>query len=644
MKHIGRFWGFGFGLSMLLLFSGCGDSTDPCEAMLCNTPPANYCDGDSTVVYANDGTCADGSCSYTSQTVICDEGCSDGACNGDPCAGIACDDLPNTQCYEVGSGHCEARPTVHCEYTPVTNNTGCDDSDPCTNTDLCTDGTCGGVQKTCNTPPADECQDGDTLTTYQSNGLCSDGICGYPSDPVDCEFGCAGGACNGDPCIDILCDNTPADYCDGDSLMQYPELGVCDGGNCSYIPDAVICPYGCADRACNPCPPDCSGLCGGADDGCDGTCTADCPAGQYCDNQLCVACTVPGACGESCEDCTGNTAGHDCISLAPDYVCGCDANDDCGGDDVCNGNACCTPNCEGKACGPDDCGGTCTPGCAVDETCHETTYQCVTVGEFVTLEAGTFEMGSPEDEAGRWSNEVQHTVTLSRDFRMLSTEVTQGSFEALMGYNPSIFTACGTDCPVENVTWYEAAAYCNALSVTVGFVGSAVCYTCRDTGVDVICEPNAVYATPYDCPGYRLPTEAEWEYAARAGTITATYNGDVDDNHLACEQPNDVLDPIAWICGNSGDTTHAVGTRAPNDWDLYDMLGNVFEWCHDLSDDYPAESATDPWGPRVGFARVLRGGSWFFYAGDTRAARRATQWPDARYMKSQGFRLVRSLP
>ena len=299
----------------------------------------------------------------------------------------------------------------------------------------------------------------------------------------------------------------------------------------------------------------------------------------------------------------------------------------------------CTPDCDGLECGSDGCGGTCTPGCAADESCNAS-GQCVTavVGEFVTIQPGSFQMGSPESEAGRSSAEVQHMVTLTGSFAMLSTEVTQGEFESLMGYNPSSFTECGADCPVEAVSWYEAAAYCNALSGDEGF---ASCYTCTGTGVDVSCEPAAGYATPYDCPGYRLPTEAEWEYAARAGTITATYNGALDDAHLVCEQPNDVLDSIAWFCGNSGDTPHPMATRTPNSWGLYDMLGNVWEWCHDWYADYPTDSVTDPWGGATGSGRVLRGGSWSARAGSARAASRG--WHDPGGRGVFGFRPVRSL-
>ncbi|MBW2700812.1 MAG: formylglycine-generating enzyme family protein [Deltaproteobacteria bacterium] len=402
------------------------------------------------------------------------------------------------------------------------------------------------------------------------------------------EKGDLGQPCLGDSTTDLIC--KPGLFCDRSSSSTICVLGEeCLPGTCSGHGD-------CDDSSGRP------------------VCSChEGYEGDFCDS-----------CDATHEDCDSNGS------------CECDTS----GTSICYLADCCTPDCTGKECGSDGCGGICEPGCDVDEACHETTWRCVNVGVFVTLEAGTFEMGSPEGEAGRQTDEAQYTVTLSRGFRMLSTEVTQGRFEALMEYNPSDHTGCGTDCPVENVNWYEAAAYCNALSATVE---SEECYTCTGEHVDVICEPNAVYATPYDCPGYRLPTEAEWEYAARAGTVTATYNGDLDSEYLDCGQPNDVLDPIAWFCGNSGDTTHTVGTREPNDWDLYDMLGNVWEWCHDGHEDYPTGSVIDPWGATPGSDRVLRGGSWGYGAWHARAARRYHFSPVYRSYGS-GFRPVRSSP
>lgn len=261
--------------------------------------------------------------------------------------------------------------------------------------------------------------------------------------------------------------------------------------------------------------------------------------------------------------------------------------------------------------------------------------------DWVRIEPGEFLMGSPESEAGRYSDEVQHRVVLTRPFLLQATPVMQGQFEELMGYNPSHFKGAGLRAPVETVSWYEAVTYCNALSDRAGleraYVLSKVKGKPGETDYTFEVEWKGL-----DCPGYHLPTEAEWEYAARAGTTTATYNGDLSGDPFLC-MPSTVLDPIAWYCGNSGHTTHEVGTRQANAWGLYDLLGNVWEWCHDWYKDYPGGPVTDPTGPVAGSLRVDRGGSWNFHARFIRAAFRGGNTPGGRF-DSLGFRPSRSSP
>jgi formylglycine-generating enzyme required for sulfatase activity len=190
------------------------------------------------------------------------------------------------------------------------------------------------------------------------------------------------------------------------------------------------------------------------------------------------------------------------------------------------------------------------------------------------------------------------------------------------------------------MSWHEAAAYCNALSAAEG---RALCYTCSGSRVTVNCGASPAYATPYACPGYRLPTEAEWEYAARAGTTTATYNGNLDSSHETCENPNPVLEPIAWFCGNADDTTHAVATKRANVWGLYDMLGNVQEWCNDGTVfDLGAGAVTNPWYPAEGSDRVTRGGDYLNFANRARAAMRDQEQADSGSCEV-GFRPGRSI-
>jgi formylglycine-generating enzyme required for sulfatase activity len=267
-------------------------------------------------------------------------------------------------------------------------------------------------------------------------------------------------------------------------------------------------------------------------------------------------------------------------------------------------------------------------------------------------------MGSPSNEPGRYDDEVSHRVTITRDFWLQATEVTQGQFQDAMSYNPSFFPSCGRSCPVEQVNWHEAAAYCNALSSREGL---GQCYTCSGSGREVSCDMSSRYSTPYTCPGYRLPTEAEWEHAARAGTATALYTGSIN---ILGRKNAPVLDPIAWYGGNSGVSysggfdcsgwperqqnasscgTHPVRQKRPNSLGLYDILGNVFEWCHDWYGAYPTGVETNPVGPGTGSVRVLRGGSWFNLARYVRAANRLGSTPGSRD-NGIGFRPSRSLP
>ena len=233
--------------------------------------------------------------------------------------------------------------------------------------------------------------------------------------------------------------------------------------------------------------------------------------------------------------------------------------------------------------------------------------------DMVWINGGAFTMGSSANERGRSNNESpQHQVTVS-SFYIGKYPVTQAEYLEVMGTNPSHFK--GPDLPVEQVNWFNAVEFCNKLSHKEGLTPA---YTINGNNVSWNLFSN----------GYRLPTEAEWEYACRAGTATPFYSGTS-------------VDAAGWHSGNSGGRTHPVGEKQPNLWGLYDMHGNVLEWCWDWMGTYSGEAKTDPQGNPSGSMRVYRGGSWRFEAHQVRSAYRFGNRPSVQSF-IMGFRLARS--
>lgn len=218
------------------------------------------------------------------------------------------------------------------------------------------------------------------------------------------------------------------------------------------------------------------------------------------------------------------------------------------------------------------------------------------------VKPGSFLMGSPPDEPARDKAEgPQRRITLSDGYWLGRTEVTQAQYAAVTGTNPSRFVAAGPDAPVERVSWLEAMAFCEKL-------------TAREQAADRL------------PPGWRysLPTEAQWEYACRAGT-TAAYAGPIE--------------AMAWHEGNSDGTTHPVAQLRPNAWGFHDMSGNVLEWCRDWFGLYTGTAASDPTGPESGRYRMARGGCWLMAPEIGRSAARAGGSP-ARVDHTLGFRVA----
>ena len=564
------------------------------------------CDDTGTVVCTGPAPNACGGCAALPHAVGTDVGCDTDACETWQCGDG--DDVVTCQ----GDCECTSHASQACNSGDVYWFDSCGAREEvaatCTDVEVCSDGAC-----ICVTQTTQQCDDGDVYY-YDS--------CGVRGEvAVDCIDGqvCTGAEC--------ACELEASQACDGDHIYFYDSCG-----NQGEV--AIACPDGavCADNTC-VCEAntdlvcvgdvvyhyDACGVQGEVADIClggavctDGACICEANVSQACDDNDVY---YYDACGERGDLLHACVDGEVCD--AGECVCEVNASQACDGGDLHYFDSCGVVGDVLEGCGGWGCSeGACTPD------------------GFVRIAAGSFQMGSPDTDPNRVWDEPLHNTTLTNDFYLMEKEVTQADWGDVIGSadNPSINR--GATLPVETVTWWEAAAYTNALSRAQGL---AECYTLVDCsrlpGHNMVCDGVVVSggATVYDCEGYRLPTEAEWEYAARAGTVTVFHNG------------NDVTEvgAIAWYSGSSESGPQAAGTLAPNAWGLHDMSGNVMEWCWDFYGNYGVD-ATDPVGPSMGEHRVLRGGAWNHEAPRLRSASRLLGGPGVRN-EQIGFRVARTV-
>lgn len=487
--------------------------------------------------------------------------------------------------------------------------------EPCVDASCGEDDACDNV--ICNEPPASYCHTESVLRVYSRDGMCEDGFCSYHYSEKDCgDKGCEEGRCKGDPCQGVNCDILPAAYCDGNVAVNFEKKGTCNDGKCTYPKEKTSCPVGCENAECLTDEDTDTGSDTNTDTetNTDADTNTDTDTGTDTETNIDTQCIHPSV----VESCSGNW----CTIPAGCYWMG-SPDGDC----------------------PDGYPGGSGTECAL-------------------------EWGHPDTKT-----EELHKVTLTHSFEMMKYEVTQGEFETVMGGTPNCANWCGASHPVYDVSWFDAVAYANKLSndgalvpcyrITAvscekddnpgGHNNYMVCYNGNDAnksgGINTATVALSGGATPYDCEGYRLPTEAEWEYAIRAGSHTAFYPSKGNDGSITefdmdpdpCSYVDPNLSQIGWYCANDQGGTAPVGGKEANAWGLHDMSGNVSEWVWDWFKVFSAAPATNPVGPSSAPFRVLRGGSWVSNCWNGRSAARNVNAPDLR-MFDIGFRLARSVP
>jgi formylglycine-generating enzyme required for sulfatase activity len=577
--------------------NGCTEDACKAQSGCVNTPRQGICeDGDPCTIsdLCVEGQCAgmtkacdddkpctadscdpdNGDCLHDATTGPCDDGdpcstddfCQDGQCQ-QGLGELACDDQNDCtadSCQE-GSG---------CVNTPQAG--PCNDQDDCTSGEYCQEGLCTGGANACACTTSDDCW------TQNDADWCNGMLyCNTSKTPKVCEVDpttimkcladqdsyCQAKTC--DP-LDGVCKLKPRNEgqaCDNPCTNNPTcQNGQCKGTACSTL--NLACAGGlCISNTCTANSKTCDGnfaylTCNGTGNG--WSASTPCGTGKYCDNGDCK----PQVCTPDQPSCVARLAGT-CNArggaLLPGYT-------DCQTlpkTPYCAAGLCttCAPNCEGKDCGDDGCGGSCG-SCAEKHECLPSgicVWDIEALGnKWISIPGGTFMMGCSDGDAECTPSELpRHGVTLS-SFLILETEVTEGQYQTVTGTNPSS-SRIGPKYPVEQATWFEASALCKSI-------------------------------------GGRLPTEAEWEYSARGGVATQYY----------CGSDPKCLNSIAWYSGNSNQVKHEVGQKVPNLFGVYDILGNVLEWCDDW---YHASYVNAPvdgssWVVPVDYRRILRGGSF----------------------------------
>ena len=544
---------------------------------------------------------------------------------------------------------------------------------------------CDGLDNDCD-PTTNEQEDGDLDGYASCEGDCDDAeASSFPgNDEVcdgldnDCSGGlhgseedadadgvppCAGDCDDDDPTLHPgapeLCDDIDSD-CDGslaDEFADFDGDGAPDCIDSDADGDGVTVPEDCDDldpetspnmsENCDGRDNDCSGALGPdeADADADGVmvCAGDCD-----DSDPAVFAGNPEVCDGIDNDCDGSIVDEfgdldadgtpDCIDLDADND-GAPGTADCDDLDPTSTTVATDADCDG-AVTAEDCDDTDPTSTLVayDPDCDGVVDDYVSQGmTLIAIASGTFDMGCTPSQNGCFPDEYPvRAVTLSYDFWLGETEVTREQWFALVPLDPSAYDTCDT-CPVENLQWFEAAAFANEVSVAEGLAPCYLLTACSgQVGEGYECSGVAVDSpsgSVIDCQGYRLPTEAEWEYAARAGTDLYEFAG------------SNTIGDVAWYEGNCIYPQPVFGLQ-PNDWGLHEMSGNVAEWTADLysANAYATSGSVDPTGPSgPGTSRVARGGDWNAPVTSGRVAYRAFYSVDDRAM-SIGFRLARTAP